>query len=162
MKTIITVAIPIILTVGILAGAWQFKLLPLAASTAAASGPVATTQPASVNYTMPERIVNLADSPGYRYLKIQVTLQFADPKHRPSELQGDALKAQEAQYTTTIDPYSPAMEDFLITTLTRKTAAELLTPTGKEELRAQLLEGLRQRVPEPTLQAVYFTEFVIQ
>ncbi len=163
MKSIVMIVAPVLLTIGALVGAWQLKLLPIGptAATAAASG-ATPTQPGLVNYVMPERIVNLADTPGYRYLKIQITLAFADPSHRPGELQGDALAAQEAAYKTRIDPYDPAMEDFEITTLTRKTAAELLTAQGKEALRAELLEGLRKQVPNPTLEAVYFTEFVIQ
>ncbi|MGH2458591.1 MAG: flagellar basal body-associated FliL family protein [Chloroflexota bacterium] len=162
MKSIVMIVVPVVLTVGILAGAWQLKLLPFGTSAAAAGPAAAPTRPGLVNYVLPERVVNLADTPGYRYLKIQITLAFADPKHRPGELQGDALAAEEAAFKTEIDPDDPAMEDFEITTLTGKTAAELLTPGGKDRLRAELLDGLRKQVPTPTLEAVYFTEFVIQ
>lgn len=165
MKSVVMMVVPVVLTVGIIAGAWQLKLLPFgtpASAAAAVSPAAASTQPGLVNYVMPERVVNLADTPGYRYLKIQVTLAFADSKHRPGELQGDALAAEQAAFKTEIDPYDPAMEDFEITTLTRKTAAQLLTPQGKDTLRAELLGGLRKQVPTPTLEAVYFTEFVIQ
>lgn len=162
MKSIVMMVVPVVITIGVIAGAWQLKLITPGASAAPSSVAAASSQPALVNYVMPERIVNLADTPGYRYLKIQITLAFADSTHRPGELQGDALTAQQAAYKTQIDPYDPAMEDFEITTLTRKTAAELLTPQGKDALRAELLDGLRKQVPNPTLEAVYFTEFVIQ
>jgi len=165
MKSIVMIVAPVVLTIGVIAGAWQLKLIPPGTSAAAASpSDVATTstQPALVNYVLPERVVNLADTPGYRYLKIQVTLAFADSAHRQGELQGDALAARQAAFKTQIDPYAPAMEDFEITTLTSKTAAQLLTPQGKDALRAELLDGLRKQVPTPTLEAVYFTEFVIQ
>jgi flagellar FliL protein len=122
----------------------------------------AAPTPGSIPYQMPEHIVNLADKTGYRYLKIQVTLEFADPSHRPGELSGDALTQSEAVLSQTLMPYGPASDDFLITTLSQKTADELLTADGKETLRQQLLAGFRDRIPAPPLQQLYFTEFVIQ
>jgi flagellar basal body-associated protein FliL len=161
MRGLIPVVVSVIVTVAMLAAAWQLKLLPL--TTTAAAGTVhASADHALLSYALPERIVNLADSPGYRYLKIQVTLEFEDPTHRAGDLKGDALKQREDEFAKEIDPFSPAIQDFLITTLTRKTAAELLSPEGKDQLRQQLLDGLRQRLPGNPPRAVYFTQFVIQ
>jgi flagellar basal body-associated protein FliL len=162
MKTILTLVAPVIITIVVLVGAWQLKLLPVDKGLAASSVLSTPDDQATVNYTLPERIVNLADTPGYRYLKYQVTLEFADRSHRKGDLKGDAVKQREDEFAKEIEPYSPSLEDFLITTLTRKTAAELLSPEGKETLRQQLLAGLRERVPDPPLRAVYFTQFVIQ
>ncbi len=161
MKGLILVIVPVLITIGLLAAAWQLKLLPVT-TTAAASTSGANVPHALISYPLPERVVNLADSPAYRYLKIQVTLEFEDPTHRAGDLKGDALKQREDELAKEIDPSSPALQDFLITTLTRKTAAELLSPEGKDQLRQQLLDGLRQRLPNDPPTAVYFTQFVIQ
>ncbi len=149
----------VVLVVGIVAGAtFYLKVGPFAQPAANAPAPT----PGSVEYLMGERILNLQDKAGYRYLKIRVSLEFLDPNHKAGELKGDALKAQEAVLSDEVDRYSASMDDFLTTTLTTKTASELLTAEGKEQLRDQLLTGFKARVPEPSLRAVYFTEFVIQ
>lgn len=161
MKGLIPVVVPVFVTISILTAAWQLKLLPT--STTAIAGTLHTNADhALISYALPERIVNLADSPGYRYLKIQVTLEFEDPTHRAGDLKGDALKQREDEFAKEVDPFGPAIQDFLITTLTRKTAAELLSPEGKDQLRQQLLDGLRQLLPDNPPRAVYFTQFVIQ
>jgi flagellar basal body-associated protein FliL len=138
--------------------AWYLKLLPFGPT----SAPAAPPEPGSLEFVLPEHIVNLSDKAGYRYLKIRVALEFSDPAHRPGELSGDALTAQQGQLSSDLGRFSSAMDDFMITTLTSKTAAELLTTDGKEQLRDQLLNGFKTRIPSPALRAVYFTEFVIQ
>lgn len=156
MKRILLFVAPILLVAIALGVAWQMKLITLGAPP---PGPVAN---GTIPYSMPERVVNLSDKTGFRYLKIQVTLEFADPNHRPGELKGDALTQQESTLSQDLTPYDPQIEDFMITTLTSQTAAELLTTNGKEALRKELMDGLSARIPSPTLKAVYFTEFVIQ
>lgn len=156
MKRILLFVAPILL-VGIALGvAWQMKLVSFGAPQ------TAPTEDGTIPYAMPERVVNLADNTSFRYLKIQVTLEFADPNHRPGELKGDALTQQETTLSQNLTPYDPEIQDFMITTLTSQTATDLLTTEGKEALRKQILDGLRTRIPSPTLKAVYFTEFVIQ
>ena len=160
MKRTILIVLPVfVLVIAAIAAVVYFKVVPLPGAK-----PVATPapQPALVDYTLPEKVVNLADSPTYHYLKIQVTLEFADPTHRQSQLTGDVLTQREADYSQMVAPYLPAMNDFLITTLTGKTSADLLTEAGKEKLRTELLDGLQRIVPAPVLKTIYFTDFVIQ
>lgn len=162
MTGIIRIVAPTFITFAILGAVWYFQLIPIGPLSADSSVHAAPDQQAAINYSIRERVVNLADGPAFRYLKVQVTLEFADPKYRAGELKGEALTKREEEFAQEIAAHRPAIEDFLITTLTRKTTAELLTSEGKEALRQQLLEGFRQRIPEPHLRAVYFTEFVIQ
>jgi flagellar basal body-associated protein FliL len=156
VKRVLPVLAPILL-IGIALGiGWYVKLISFGHAQAE------PMVPGTIPYALPERVVNLADRSGFRYLKIQITLEFVDPNHRPGELSGDALTQQETTLSQGLAPYDPAVEDFLITTLTSQTASDLLTTEGKDALRKELLDGLRRRIPAPTLQAVYFTEFVIQ
>ena len=161
MKRFVPIVAPVVITLAILAAAWQFKFIPLGNAPGASAAPVLTV-PAEIDYSMPERVVNLADHPGFRYLKIQVTLGFADSKHQAGQLTGDALKQTEDDLSKQIEPYRPAIDDYLITVLTAKTSSQLLSSDGKESLRAELLDGLRQRIPNTELRAVYFQQFVIQ
>jgi flagellar basal body-associated protein FliL len=161
VKGIIPIVAPVIITIALLAGAWQLKLLPLATQQAGAAS-TATAASGTLSYTMPERVVNLADDGSFHYLKIQITLEFTDPRHHAGELKGDALKQQEDALAADLAPRLPAVEDYLITTLSAKTSTELLKPAGKEALRQQLLTGLQQRLPDHQLRAVYFQQFVIQ
>jgi len=160
MKKIPLIALPVlVLIIAVIAAGIYFKLVPLPL---AKQVPTPTAKPALVDYTLPEKVVNLADSPSYHYLKIQITLEFADPTHRQDQLTGDVLTQREAEYSQLVAPYLPAMNDFLITTVTSKTSTDLLTETGKAKLRTELLDGLQRIVPAPALKTIYFTDFVIQ
>lgn len=156
MKRVLFPFGPILLIVVALGAGWYLKFIHF--------GPTkeAPFKPAQVAYVLPERVVNLADKNGSRYLKIGVTLEFKDPTHKEGQLIGDALKQQEDALGQQLLPYQPAIDDFMITTLARQSSSELLTPEGKETLREELLKGLRARVPTPILDGVYFTEFIIQ
>lgn len=160
MMAILRLVAPVVLTLGILGAAWQLQLLPLNAVSEEA--PAETGESATFTYRLNERVVNLADGPAFRYLKVQVALEFDDPAHRAGELRGEALLAREEELRHKIDVHVPAIDDLLTTTLTRKTSAELLTPEGKETLRQELLDGIRQRVHDPRLRSVYLVQFVIQ
>lgn len=162
MKKPLVVVATVLVTIGILFSAWKFKLLPIASLLASSSTPTAQTQQATVMYTLPADVVNLAGSQGYHYLKIQVALEYVDPQYKDGQLQGSALTQRQADFAKLIDPYTPAINDTLITVLTQKTAAELLTSQGKTALREQILKGLQAKVPGETLKGVYFTQFVIQ
>lgn len=158
MKRYLLFVVPVLVVAIALGAAWYLKLISLGPPTAKEK----PSDPGSIPYTIPERVVNLADKNGTHYLKIQMTLEYADPAHKPGELTGDALVQQESALTLALQPYDPAIQDFLITTLTSQAASDLLSTSGKEKLRQELLDGLKPLVPSQHLQAVYFTEFVIQ
>jgi flagellar FliL protein len=154
----IVAAVLVVVGIG-LGAAWYFKLISIGGQAAAEAAPV---EHGTIMYDMGERVVNLSDAPGFHYLKVRMTLEFNDAAHRPGELKGDPLVVAQNALGVDLQPFSPKVEDFLITTLTRQTAADLLTPRGKESVRVELLAGLRERIPQPALKALYFTEFIIQ
>lgn len=65
--------------------------------------------------------VNLADRDSDRFAQIGVTLEVEDPKF------ADQIKA-----------YMPAVRGNILMVLSRKTAADLLTPEGKEKLAREI------------------------
>ena len=46
--------------------------------------------------------------------------------------------------------------------LTVGSAATLMTPEGKAQLKRDLVQALQQKVPEIDARDVYFTEFLVQ
>jgi flagellar FliL protein len=67
-------------------------------------------------------VVNLADRERERYAQIGITLEIDDPHF------GDELKA-----------YMPAIRNAILLILSRKTAEELLSHEGKEQLAAEIM-----------------------
>ena len=58
----------------------------------------------------------------------------------------------------------PMMRDAIIRTLSSKTADEVLTPEGKEQLKDELMEVINESldVEEEVVTGLYFSEFILQ
>jgi len=58
----------------------------------------------------------------------------------------------------------PMVKDIIIELLSRKTGEEVLTATGRETLKQELVDGINDALAfdEPAVVAVYFIEFVVQ
>ncbi|MFN3336190.1 MAG: flagellar basal body-associated protein FliL [Thermomicrobium sp.] len=115
-----------------------------------------------------ERVVNLADPGGYRYLKAEVVVEVTVDQKTYERLTAggggghggggsgtDPLRAE-------LDHSWPKIQDTLTMVLTAKTVDELSTPEGKERLKAELAEKLQPAFGEYQITAVYLTQFVIQ
>lgn len=58
-------------------------------------------------------------------------------------------------------PVAP-IRDTILGVLTAASAAPLLTPEGKEELKKQIVAAINKQNPSLGLVAVYFTDFLVQ
>ncbi len=90
-------------------------------------------------------IVNLADTPEVRYLKLTVKL----------ELENQDVSAELASRM-------PQLRDTILTLLTSKDAASIRTPHGKFQLRDEITQRVNSLLPKPGVRAAYFTDFVVQ
>jgi flagellar FliL protein len=90
-------------------------------------------------------IVNLADSPEIRYLKLTVKLEVdsADPAGE-------------------LGPRMPQIRDTILVLLSSKEAAAIKTPQGKFQLRDEITKRINDIVPKARVKTAYFTEFVVQ
>jgi flagellar FliL protein len=139
---IIIIAVVLLLVIG--GGAAFFLMKKSAADEEGADG-AAEEAPAKVHAAAPERkkdahktpptfvpldpfVVNLADRDRERYAQIGITLEIEDPHF------ADELKA-----------YMPAIRNAILLILSYKTAEELLTREGKE----QLAEEIRREAVRP-------------
>ena len=129
--------------------------LPGAASANAEVAPTATPElKLGPIYALKERIVNLADSKGKRYLKIALTLQFkAEPE--ATEKTAEMAKEEMAQR-------APLIEDAVTTILTTKTFDQVITKDGKEALKTEIRDKLNELLGEGQVERVYITDFVVQ
>lgn len=126
----------------------------------AAQGPVTTAEkhgdgapktaaaPAAgpgVIYDLDPFIVNLADAPESRYLKITIKLELDRPDA------GAELAAR-----------GPHVRDAVLILLTSKDAASLRSPQGKFQLREEITQRVNSLLPKGGIRSAYFTEFVVQ
>jgi flagellar FliL protein len=99
---------------------------------------------------LPSMIVNLADTSGDRYLKISLALVMnGKEKPKGSESSGDTIE-------------DAAIKNAIITVISTKTSDTLLTLSGKEELKKQLIKAINSALGEDAVRDIYFTDFIIQ
>ncbi len=114
----------------------------------------------SVMYPLKERVFNLADPGGGRYIKLEVVIEFEDPA--AAGLKGEAYLKHQEEFARELAPVKPRLDDILLTTVSSRTSLELLRPEGKEALRSDLKTKFGQVVHEPKVRDVFFAQFVIQ
>lgn len=110
-----------------------------------------------------ERVVNLADKGGFRYLKVEVVLDVVVPHSKPGDKlpKGEAIQALQKEIDAELALVKPRFEDAINSTLASKTSEELMSSEGKQRLRDELRAKL-DRLSETPVVAVYFTQFIIQ
>ncbi len=174
-KRLLLVAVPLVL---LLAGGAFFLLggagaapfvLNITINSPNDQGSSQAAQEKHLTVSLGERVVNLADPGGYRYLKTEVVVEVAvDAKtyeqltaasggggHGGGGSSGDPLRAA-------LEHSWPKIQDTLTMVLTSKTVEDLSTPEGKEQLKAELKEKLQPAFGDYHITEVYLTQFVIQ
>ena len=96
-------------------------------------------------YDVEPFIVNLADTPEVRYLKLTVKL----------ELENQDVSAELAGRI-------PQLRDTILVLLTSKDVASIRTAQGKFQLRDEITQRVNSLLPKPGVRAAYFTDFVVQ
>lgn len=129
----------------LLAGGGGAAWFAMAPATEASNAP-ATLPPVFVN--LDTFTVNLQPENGSQYLQVAMTVKAEGDKA------ADAMKQQ-----------MPDIRNRLLLLLSSKRASDLLTVAGKEKLAGEILNQVRQPLPEADqarIAAVFFTSFVIQ
>ncbi len=90
-------------------------------------------------------IVNLADAPDIRYLKLTVKLE-----------------AENEAVTAELSARIPQIRDAVLVLLSSKDVNAVRTTQGKFQLRDEITQRINGLLPKPGIRSAYFTEFVVQ
>lgn len=90
-------------------------------------------------------IVNLADAPEIRYLKLTVKLE-----------------AEDAVASAELSARVPQLRDTILVLLSSKDSVTIRTPQGKFQLRDEITQRVNGLLPKPGVRSAYFTDFVVQ
>jgi flagellar FliL protein len=96
-------------------------------------------------YDLDSFIVNLADAPEVRYLKLTVKLEL-----------------ERADASADLATRLPQVRDAVLILLSSKESAGLRTTQGKFQLRDEITQRVNNALPRSGVKTVYFTEFVVQ
>lgn len=145
-----TLALYALAAIGVLGGLKGFVLggggSKAAAATAGAPAPTTTTKPGPI-VTLEPITVNIA---GDRFLKIGLGLQLSGKiTSVPANDSSDPTKG-----------YARAL-DITISVFGGRSYADLVTTTGREAAKAELVKELEAAYPDQ-VEGVYFTDFVMQ
>ncbi|HEU5315059.1 MAG TPA: flagellar basal body-associated FliL family protein [Chloroflexota bacterium] len=140
---------------------------------------VAEEKPHITEYTIKDRVVNLADQGARKYLKVSMVLQVAEKAGAAgghaagdSTLEFTVFESQSGSYEATASggaakapeiPNAPAVHDAITTVLSSKRSDELVGNDGKERLKDELKAKINTVLPTGmTVQKILFTDFIIQ
>ncbi len=90
-------------------------------------------------------IVNLADSPEVRYLKVTMKLELT-----------------HASAAEDITARTPQIRDAILVLLTSLDSVTARSPQGKHKLREDVTQRINGLLPKKSVKTAYFTDFVIQ
>jgi flagellar FliL protein len=110
-----------------------------------AHGEAASKVAAGAIFDLEPFIVNLADTPEIRYLKLTMKLELDQP----------GLAAD-------ITARTPHVRDAILVLLSSKDSSAIRTTQGKFQLREELTQRVNAVLPKKAVRTVYFTEFVLQ
>ena len=102
-------------------------------------------QTAGVMFDLDPFIVNLADAPDIRYLKMTIKL----------EVENEGV-------STTLSGRIPQLRDTILVLLSSKDSAAIRSPQGKFQLRDEITQRVNGLLPKPGVKTAYFTDFVVQ
>lgn len=115
------------------------------------------------SYDMGEFIVNLGSLEERRFLKVSITLSFTTKDKNFEKLEGEELAKSQKEFSNLIKPRLPIFKDTILSLLSSKSAEEINTPEGKENLKKELIVRLNDYTPqEHQVREVYFTDFIVQ
>lgn len=115
-----------------------------AAAPAKAEGHGAAKE-AGALYDLDSFVVNLADAPEARYLKLTLKLELERP-----------------EFSSDLAARVPQVRDAILILLTSKDSTSLRSTQGKFQLRDEITHRVNTALPKGGVRTVYFTEFVVQ
>lgn len=109
-------------------------------------------------------VLNLkAPASAPRYVKTIIALEFERPKKPWIGVTGDALTAKNVLFTHDLEHEMPKILDAVATVFASKTADEISTVDGREELKNALIEAINEQLPDgEKVETIYFETLITQ
>jgi flagellar FliL protein len=99
-------------------------------------------------------LVNVAETQGRRYFKTSITLEMAGEAKSGGGKHGGGGAGDDLPM--------PVLRGAVLDVLSAKTLEQLIQPTARDSLKAELLESLNAQVGAGTFRDLFFTEFLVQ
>jgi hypothetical protein len=96
------------------------------------------------------------------YVKAIIALEFEIPEKPWFGVTGDALTAKDVVFTHELDHEMPKILDAVATVFASKTADEIGTVDGREQLKADLIEAINAVLPAEKVESIYFETLITQ
>jgi flagellar FliL protein len=119
-------------------------------------------QQPGIMYTLDNKVVNLAEPGGLRYLQAAVVLELWPIDQTYFTLEGEERDQAEDDFIDQIDKRRPIIDDIVTTILSSKTFNEVATVDGKTALKEELMTAINDALGYQGVTNVYFTSFVVQ
>jgi len=148
-KLPIVIIIAVVLVLALAAGAFTFSKM---GGKSKDKGKKAEKPVELTDWTFDEFIVNLADLSDPHYLKVNLVL----------EVEGGEKKKEGGEGGGGGNPQEARARDSIITVLTKKHFADLLTEEGKDQLKEELKASLNSELKDTKVVHIYFTSFAMQ
>jgi flagellar FliL protein len=118
-------------------------------------------------YLIRDRIINLADAGGRRFLRIGLALEFEvhDEKAREALAKGSAEEKKKLmkELQDEIAHKGPIIDDIVTTVLSGKTFNDVITLEGKDAIKKEIKTRVNDALHgEEKVNNVYITDFVVQ
>ncbi|GAB4435803.1 MAG: hypothetical protein Kow0031_17560 [Anaerolineae bacterium] len=119
-------------------------------------------QPPGIMYRLDNKVVNLAEPGGLRYLQAAIVLELWPINENFYMLEGEEREAAQTEFEELIDARRPIIDDIVTTQLSSKTFNEIATVDGKQVLKEDLMKAINDALGYQGVINVYFTSFVVQ
>lgn len=137
---------------------------PVPAQPAAGSLPGSgIQQQPGIMYELDNKVVNLAEPGGLRYLQAAIVLELVPVDPMYYSLQpGEERDKIEEDFIGQIDARRPIIDDIITTKLSSRSFNEVATVEGKQALKDELMTAINDALGYQGVTNVYFTNFVVQ
>ncbi len=118
--------------------------------------------PPGIMYELDNKVVNLAEPGGLRYLQAAIVLELWPLAENYYELEEEERDQADEDFLKLIDARRPIIDDIVTTKLSSKSFNEIATVEGKQELKDELKTAINDALGYQGVTNVYFTSFVVQ
>ena len=113
-------------------------------------------------YTLKERVVNITDPTGRRYLKIAANIELTRNADLFEKAEAKERAKLQAEFDKEMAPWAPMIDDAVISIVSSHATTDFVNAEGKNKLKTEIKEALNKLLGEDEVSNVYFTQFVTQ